>query len=190
MTVAAGPFADRGPPARVRRCAEGRAPAATRSTRSAPSASPRRRSSCASSPSPRSRSASTHSCAGNRPSAVFVAISYVAFAAFVVVALRRSTPIASCGCFGQRRHAPDVDPRRDQRGRRRVRRSGRDRPRRRPPRRATRPARRRHPVRGFWSRAGRCSRTWQCRASHACSSSSAADRCVPRATELPGTGAA
>ena len=38
---------------------------------------------------------------GNRPSAVFVAVSYLAFAAFVVVALRRSTPIASCGCFGR-----------------------------------------------------------------------------------------
>jgi hypothetical protein len=38
---------------------------------------------------------------GNRPSAVLVALSYAAFTGFVVVALRRSTPLASCGCFGR-----------------------------------------------------------------------------------------
>jgi hypothetical protein len=38
---------------------------------------------------------------GNRASAVFVALSYTAFTVFVVVALRRSTPLASCGCFGR-----------------------------------------------------------------------------------------
>ncbi len=30
-----------------------------------------------------------------------VAASYVGFAAFVVLALRRSAPVGSCGCFGQ-----------------------------------------------------------------------------------------
>lgn len=38
---------------------------------------------------------------GNRPSAVLVALSYSVFTAFVVLALRRSTPLASCGCFGR-----------------------------------------------------------------------------------------
>jgi hypothetical protein len=38
---------------------------------------------------------------GNRVTAVLVAISYLLFALFVVVALRRGTPIASCGCFGK-----------------------------------------------------------------------------------------
>ena len=38
---------------------------------------------------------------GNRPSAVLVALSYAAFTAFVVRALRRETPLSSCGCFGR-----------------------------------------------------------------------------------------
>jgi hypothetical protein len=38
---------------------------------------------------------------GNRVTAVLVALSYLAFAAFVVEALRRNAPIASCGCFGR-----------------------------------------------------------------------------------------
>jgi hypothetical protein len=33
--------------------------------------------------------------------AAFVAVSYLAFAAFVVVALRSGKPISSCGCFGK-----------------------------------------------------------------------------------------
>jgi hypothetical protein len=33
--------------------------------------------------------------------ALLVAVSYLAFSAFVVVALRRGTPIGSCGCFGK-----------------------------------------------------------------------------------------
>jgi hypothetical protein len=38
---------------------------------------------------------------GNRPSAVLVALSYSVFTVFVLLALRRSTPLASCGCFGR-----------------------------------------------------------------------------------------
>lgn len=38
---------------------------------------------------------------GNRTTAVLVAASYGAFLAFVVAALRRHVPIASCGCFGK-----------------------------------------------------------------------------------------
>jgi hypothetical protein len=37
---------------------------------------------------------------GSRPFAALVAVSYLAFAAFVVVALRRDVPLSSCGCFG------------------------------------------------------------------------------------------
>jgi hypothetical protein len=37
----------------------------------------------------------------SRPVAALVAISYVAFCAFVAVALSRGLPIASCGCFGK-----------------------------------------------------------------------------------------
>jgi methylamine utilization protein MauE len=38
---------------------------------------------------------------GGTLSAVFVALSYSLFVAFVVVALRRDVPIATCGCFGK-----------------------------------------------------------------------------------------
>jgi hypothetical protein len=37
---------------------------------------------------------------GARPFAALVAASYLAFAAFVAVALRRGVPLSSCGCFG------------------------------------------------------------------------------------------
>lgn len=37
---------------------------------------------------------------GSRPFAALVAASYLAFAAFVLVALRRDVPLSSCGCFG------------------------------------------------------------------------------------------
>lgn len=37
---------------------------------------------------------------GARPFAALVAASYLAFAAFVAVALRRKVPLSSCGCFG------------------------------------------------------------------------------------------
>ena len=37
----------------------------------------------------------------DRGAAVLVALSYVAFFAFVAVALVRDAPIASCGCFGR-----------------------------------------------------------------------------------------
>jgi hypothetical protein len=33
--------------------------------------------------------------------AILVGVSYAAFAAFVLVALRAGTPVASCGCFGK-----------------------------------------------------------------------------------------
>jgi hypothetical protein len=46
------------------------------------------------------------SLAGSRIGAVALAGSYVAFAAFVAVALRRGAPVSSCGCFGE----PDVPP--------------------------------------------------------------------------------
>ena len=38
---------------------------------------------------------------GNAAASALVAVSYAAFAGFVVVALRRDAPIASCGCFGK-----------------------------------------------------------------------------------------
>ena len=37
---------------------------------------------------------------GGRPFAVLVAASYLGFASFVAVALRRGVPLSSCGCFG------------------------------------------------------------------------------------------
>lgn len=37
---------------------------------------------------------------GGRPFAVLVAVSYLGFAAFVLAALRRGTPLSTCGCFG------------------------------------------------------------------------------------------
>ena len=37
---------------------------------------------------------------GNAVFALLVAVSYLAFAGFVVAALRAGTPLASCGCFG------------------------------------------------------------------------------------------
>ena len=37
---------------------------------------------------------------GSRPFAALVAASYLAFAAFVLAALRRNVPLSSCGCFG------------------------------------------------------------------------------------------
>lgn len=39
--------------------------------------------------------------APGRPSAMFVALAYVAFTAFVVLALTRGGVLASCGCFGK-----------------------------------------------------------------------------------------
>lgn len=38
---------------------------------------------------------------GDRTTAVLVALSYAAFAVFVIVALRTGAPIATCGCFGK-----------------------------------------------------------------------------------------
>lgn len=38
--------------------------------------------------------------AGSPPFAAAVALSYLGFAAFVLVALRRGVPLSSCGCFG------------------------------------------------------------------------------------------
>lgn len=35
-----------------------------------------------------------------RPFALLVAVSYLGFAGFVLAALRRGVPLASCGCFG------------------------------------------------------------------------------------------
>jgi hypothetical protein len=43
---------------------------------------------------------------GSRGSATLLALWYVAFAVFVVVALRRETPLSSCGCIGR----PDTPP--------------------------------------------------------------------------------
>ena len=37
---------------------------------------------------------------GSRLGAALVAVSYLGFASFVVVALRRRLPVGSCGCFG------------------------------------------------------------------------------------------
>ena len=37
---------------------------------------------------------------GARPFAAMVAASYLAFAAFVALALRRGVPLSTCGCFG------------------------------------------------------------------------------------------
>jgi hypothetical protein len=43
---------------------------------------------------------------GGRPLAALVAASYAGFAGFVMAALRRGVPLASCGCFG----ADDTPP--------------------------------------------------------------------------------
>ena len=43
---------------------------------------------------------------GNRVTAVLLAASYLAFAGFVAVALRRHTPLATCGCFGKEDSPP------------------------------------------------------------------------------------
>ena len=43
---------------------------------------------------------------GGRPFALAVAASYAGFAAFVVAALRKGTPLSTCGCFG----TPDTPP--------------------------------------------------------------------------------
>jgi len=43
---------------------------------------------------------------GGRLPGALVAASYAGFTAFVAVALRRRTPLASCGCFGR----PDTPP--------------------------------------------------------------------------------
>jgi hypothetical protein len=45
---------------------------------------------------------------GGRVAATLVAVSYGAFAVFVVAALRRGTPLASCGCFGKADTPPTV----------------------------------------------------------------------------------
>jgi hypothetical protein len=44
--------------------------------------------------------------AGNRVSAVLVALSYLGFSGFVLLARTRSGVVSSCGCFGQ----PDTPP--------------------------------------------------------------------------------
>ena len=43
---------------------------------------------------------------GDRVAAILVALSYAVFAGFVAVALRRGTPLASCGCFGKEDSPP------------------------------------------------------------------------------------
>ena len=45
---------------------------------------------------------------GARVPAILVGLSYLAFAAFVSVALRRGTPIATCGCFGKADTPPSL----------------------------------------------------------------------------------
>jgi len=45
---------------------------------------------------------------GDRWSAILVALSYLAFTGFVVVALVRHAPIASCGCFGKADAPPSL----------------------------------------------------------------------------------
>jgi hypothetical protein len=46
--------------------------------------------------------------AGDRLAAALVAGSYLAFASFVLVALRSGAPIASCGCFGREDTPPSL----------------------------------------------------------------------------------
>lgn len=45
---------------------------------------------------------------GSRGAAVLVAVSFLAFAAFVGYALRRDLPIATCGCFGKAETPPSI----------------------------------------------------------------------------------
>jgi hypothetical protein len=45
---------------------------------------------------------------GDRWSAILVGLSYLAFTGFVVVALVRAAPIASCGCFGKADTPPSL----------------------------------------------------------------------------------
>jgi methylamine utilization protein MauE len=44
----------------------------------------------------------------DRAAALLVAVSYLAFAGFVGVALRRGSPIATCGCFGKADTPPSL----------------------------------------------------------------------------------
>lgn len=46
--------------------------------------------------------------AGDRLAALLVAVSYVAFAGFVTIALARHAPLATCGCFGKADSPPSV----------------------------------------------------------------------------------
>ena len=46
--------------------------------------------------------------AGDRVGGALVAASYLAFAAFVAVALARGVPIATCGCFGKADTPPSL----------------------------------------------------------------------------------
>ena len=44
----------------------------------------------------------------DRVAVLLVAVSYLAFAGFVAIALRRGTPIATCGCFGKADTPPSL----------------------------------------------------------------------------------
>jgi len=44
----------------------------------------------------------------SRAAALLVAVSYLGFAGFVVLALRRGSPVSSCGCFGRADSPPTV----------------------------------------------------------------------------------
>ena len=45
----------------------------------------------------------------SRPAAGLVALSYLGFAGFVALALRRGSPVSSCGCFGGRNKTDNAD---------------------------------------------------------------------------------
>ena len=103
---ARGSVRDRGGAARGRWCVQGRRARATPRRRSPRSGCGSPRSSppgprCASAARSRWSSVSARSLVGGPVFAALVAVSYLAFAGFVVVALRSGAPISSCGCFGK-----------------------------------------------------------------------------------------
>ena len=98
---ARGPVRDRERAARARRRVQGRRPCATPRTRCARSACRMRRSLVRAGGAAEVVIGVGALAVGGPVFAALVALSYLAFAGFVVVALRSGSPISSCGCFGK-----------------------------------------------------------------------------------------
>ena len=107
------PVRDRRGAARGGRCAQGGATArhragADRGRAAVPRVLLRPVPRCASAARSRRSSASARCSSAVRCFAALVAVSYLAFAGFVIVALRSGAPISSCGCFGKVDTPPSV----------------------------------------------------------------------------------